>query len=297
MKKTVSLALGSGGARGYAHIGAINELVNNGYKIEAISGSSMGALIGGLYACGKLEEYKNWVLTLDFIDVIKLLDISFAPSGLIKGDKVFEHLEKMIGDILIEELPLKYTAVATDLINQKEIWLQEGKLIDAIRASIAIPSFFTPKEINERVLIDGGITNPLPIAPVMSEMSDIIVAINLNSNKPVKKIRISKEEKEKKEKAKSFFESLLENAREKVKEAKQKSKEELNYLTIISKSMDMMQNILTNYRIAGYKPDILIEIPKSSCDFYEFHRAEEMIKIGKEIAKEAIKDYEKLLSH
>ncbi|WP_281951632.1 patatin-like phospholipase family protein [Nitrosophilus kaiyonis] len=290
--KKISLVLGSGGARGYAHIGAIEEIVKRGYEIVAISGSSMGALIGGLYACGKLDEYKNWVLTLDFLDVIKLLDISFAPSGLIKGDRVFEKLESIIGDILIEELPIDFTAVATDLFKQKEVWFQKGKLIDAIRASIAIPTFFTPKYIDGRVFVDGGIVNPLPIAPVMSEICDLTIAINLNSNKPLlKHIKLSKKEKEEKERAKNFFEELLENAQKKFENIEKEK--ELNYLSIISRSIDTMQNILSNYKIAGYRPDIIIEIPKDSAMFYEFHRAKELIKLGKELAKEALLDFEK----
>lgn len=291
--KKVSLVLGSGGARGYAHIGAIEEIVKRGYKITAISGSSMGALIGGLYACGKLDEYKNWVLTLDFLDVIKLLDISFAPSGLIKGDRVFEKLESMIGDILIEDLDVDFTAVATDLLKQKEVWFQKGKLIDAIRASIAIPTFFTPKKIDNRVFVDGGIVNPLPIAPVMSEICDLTIAINLNSNiKMKKRVKLTKKEKEEKERAKNFFEKLLENAEKKF-EIIGKKEEELNYLSIISRSIDTMQNILSNYKIAGYRPDILIEIPKDSAMFYEFHRAKELIKLGKEVAKERLLEFEK----
>lgn len=292
MKNSVSLVLGSGGARGYAHIGAIEEIVKRGYKIAAISGSSMGALIGGLYACGKLNDYKEWVLTLDFLDVIKLLDISFAPSGLIKGDKVFEKLESMIKDTLIEELDIPYTAVATELTTQKEVWFQKGKLIDAIRASIAIPTFFTPKKINGRVFVDGGIVNPLPIAPIMSQISDLTVAINLNSNKPLlKTIKLTKKEEEEKEKAKNIFEELLKNAEKKFKEYK-KSKEEINYLSVISHSIDTMQNILSNYKIAGYRPDIIIEIPKDSAMFYEFHRAKELIKLGSELARDALNEYE-----
>jgi len=289
--KKISLVLGSGGARGYAHIGAIEEIVKRGYEIVAISGSSMGALIGGLYACGKLDEYKNWVLTLDFLDVIKLLDISFAPSGLIKGDRVFEKLESIIGDILIEDLPIDFTAVATDLLKQKEVWFQKGKLIDAIRASIAIPTFFTPKNINGRVFVDGGIVNPLPIAPVMSEICDLTIAINLNSNKPlIKHIKLSKKEEKEKERAKNFFEELLENAQKKFENIKKE--EELNYLSIISRSIDTMQNILSNYKIAGYRPDILIEIPKDSAMFYEFHRAKELIRLGQKIAKDALIEFE-----
>lgn len=162
-----------------------------------------------MYACGKLNDYKEWVLTLDFLDVIKLLDISFAPSGLIKGDRVFEKLESIIGDTLIEELKIPYTAVATELLTQKEVWFQKGKLIDAIRASIAIPTFFTPHKLDKRVYVDGGIVNPLPIAPIMSQISDITIAVNLNSNRPpVKNIKLTTKEKKRQKKQKTFSSSF-----------------------------------------------------------------------------------------
>ena len=197
--KRISLVLGSGGARGYAHIGVIEELEKNGYEIASISGSSMGALIGALYACGKLQEYKEWVLSLDFLDVAKLLDLSLSKTGFIQGDKVFSIIEKMIGDVLIEELPIKYTAVATDIVRQKEVWIQKGRLLDAIRASIAIPSVFTPKKIGSRYLIDGGVLNPLPIAPTISDDTNLTIAVSLNKTTPKKyKVKTPNEESEKK---------------------------------------------------------------------------------------------------
>ena len=296
MKKSVSLVLGSGGARGYAHIGAIEEILKRGYKIDAVSGSSMGALIGGLYACGKLKEYKEWVLELDFLDVIKLLDLSFAPSGLIKGDKLFEILESLIKDTLIENLNIPYTAVATDLLNQKEVWFQKGRLIDAIRASIAIPTFFTPKKINNKIFVDGGIANPLPIAPIISQMSDLVIAINLNSNsRALIDIKLTKKEQKEKEEAKNIFLELLNNLNINIKEEEKKKDENLTYISLISRSLDIMQNILSSYKIAGYRPDILIEIPKDSAMFYEFHRAKELIRLGSKIAKKALDEYESRL--
>lgn len=198
MKQEISLILGSGGARGYAHIGVIEELLAQGYEIRSIAGSSMGALIGALYACGKLDEFKTWTLTLDIFSVAKLLDFSFTGTGIIQGDKVFHVIEKIIGDVLIEDLPIPYTAVATDLIKQKEIWIQKGRLIDAIRASIAIPTVFTPKKIANRYLIDGGVLNPLPIAPTIADDTDMTIAVNLSANVSKEyKIDIPKKEREK----------------------------------------------------------------------------------------------------
>ena len=181
-KKTISLVLGSGGARGYAHIGVIESLESKGYEIKAISGSSMGALIGGLYAAGKLEAYKEWVLSLDFIDTIKLVEISLSDGGMVNIESVYKKIEELIGDIKIEELPVTYMAVASDIKNHKKIWFKEGKLIDAIRASIAIPTVFSPVVKNDMVLVDGGVMDPLPVDSVASLDADMTIAVNLNAN-------------------------------------------------------------------------------------------------------------------
>ena len=155
--KTISLVLGSGGARGYAHIGVIEAIEKKGYEIKSIAGSSMGALIGGLYAVGKLEEYKQWVLNLNYYDIYQLLSISLVDGGLVDAEKVFDKIKNFIGDVNIEDLPIQYKAVATDLNTQEPIIFEKGKLIDAIRASIAVPTIFVPVYKDNRILVDGGI--------------------------------------------------------------------------------------------------------------------------------------------
>ena len=282
--KTVSLVLGSGGARGYTHIGVIEEIEKRGYKIEAISGSSMGALIGGLYACGKLQEYKEWVLGLDIIDIAKLVDFSFFNNGMIKGDKVFNILEKMIGKVNIEDLEIEYSAVATDITKQKEVWLQKGDLLEAIRASIAIPTIFTPKKIDDRYLIDGGVLNPLPIAPTLSANTDIIIAVNLNAtNTKQYNLRLPKEEIEKQNKILEWFFEF--------KKSSFFDDDEMGIFTIFGKTIDIMQNNILECKMAGYKPDIMINIPNDICGFYEFNKAYEMIELGKMIAKEELEKF------
>ncbi|MEO1937875.1 MAG: patatin-like phospholipase family protein [Sulfurimonas sp.] len=289
--KRVSLVLGSGGARGYAHIGVIEELEKNGYVIESISGSSMGALIGGLYACGKLNEYKEWVLGLDIIDIAKLLDFSFLSSGMIQGDKVFQKIQEMVGEVNIEDLPIKYTAVATDLIKQKEVWIQNGNLLDAIRASIAIPTIFTPKKIENRLLIDGGVLNPLPIAPTISDDTDITIAINLNAYNAKKyDIKIPKKEIEKEYKIKEIFFELKQKAQSFFKKEEKLEFDNMNMFVIIGKTIDIMQNSILECKMAGYAPDIMINIANDTCDFYEFNKAYEMIELGRILAREKIGD-------
>lgn len=180
MSKQIALVLGSGGARGYAHIGVIEEIERRGYEVVCIAGCSMGAVIGGIYAAGKLGEYRDWVESLDYLDVLRLLDVSFR-LGAIRGERVFGKIHEILGEIDIEQLPIPYTAVATDLTNQQEIWFQEGCLHQAMRASAAIPSLFTPVMQGTRMLVDGGLLNPLPIVPVVSTHADLIVAVNLNA--------------------------------------------------------------------------------------------------------------------
>ena len=288
-KKQISLVLGSGGARGYAHIGVIEELLAHGYEIKSISGSSMGALIGALYACGKLETYKEWVLALDLFDVAKLLDFSLSGTGIIQGDKVFRVIEEMIGDVMIEDLSITYTAVATDLIKQKEVWLQKGSLIDAVRASIAIPTVFTPKKIGKRYLIDGGVLNPLPIAPTVSDSTDLTIAVNLSTNVAKGyKIHIPKKEREKESGMKKIFFETAQKAEQLFSREKKSTFDEMDMFDIVGRTIDIMQNAVMECKMAGYSPDIIIGIPNDAGGFYEFNKAYEMIELGRMIAKESL---------
>lgn len=288
-KKTVSLVLGSGGARGYAHIGVIEELMKHGYQIRSISGSSMGALMGGLYACSKLDAYKEWVLTLDMLDVVQLLDFSFSTRGIIQGDKVFKIIEKMIGDVLIEELAISFTAVATDINKQREVWIQKGRLIDALRASIAIPTIFTPMRLDGRELIDGGVLNPIPIAPTLLDNTDMTIVVNLDAKVNKKySIKIPKKQSEKDSGIQKAFSSFIEKTEKLIsKEPKEKS-DELGMFGIIGHTIDTMQKALSEYKIAGYYPDMVINIPHDACGFYEFNRAYEIIELGRVITKEEL---------
>jgi len=280
-EKRVSLVLGSGGARGYAHIGVIDVLLSRGYEIASISGASMGALIGGLYACGKLDEYRDWVLGLDTLDVAYLLDISFSRGGIIEGEKVFEKLHSMIGDTKIEDLPIKYTAVSTDIVRKKEVWFQQGSLLEAIRASIAIPSVFTPVTKENMVLVDGGALNPLPVAPTQSDLTDLIVGVNLYAETPKPDLKTQKSDDERKLKIERTVKDLFIKAREERK---------FTMFDILDKTFDTMQDALTRYRIAGYPPDIMVDVSMHVCGTFDFHKAAEVIEAGRLAAAGAIED-------
>ncbi|UQB80400.1 patatin-like phospholipase family protein [Pseudomonas shirazica] len=331
-----------GWSPGYAHIGVIEEIERRGYDIACIAGCSMGAVIGGIYAAGKLEDYRNWIESLDYLDVLRLVDVSFR-LGAIRGDKVFGQIRKIVGEINIEELRIPYTAVAADLTNQQEIWFQEGCLHQAMRASAAIPSLFTPVMQGNRMLVDGGILNPLPIVPVVSSHCDLIIAVNLNAtNQKQYQLPVI----ERPAAFKMRFDALLSSLGSRLP-FRRKPAEELirieqeivaeglappnpwladaanpegqqpaaaperegapksatgsfiidnvgpaSLLDLINQSFEVMQTSLAQYKIAGYPPDVLINVPKRVCRFFEFYKAPELIALGREIARDTLDIHE-----
>ncbi|MCQ4270104.1 MULTISPECIES: patatin-like phospholipase family protein [Pseudomonas] len=338
MSKRVALVLGSGGARGYAHIGVIEELEARGYEIGCIAGCSMGAVVGGAYAAGKLREYREWIESLDYLDVLRLVDVSFS-LGAIRGEKVFGRIREIVGEIDIQDLPIPYTAVATDLTHQQEIWFQEGSLHQAMRASAAIPSLFTPVVQGNRMLVDGGLLNPLPIVPVVSSHCDLIVAVNLNSSGQ-QHYRLPVIERP--ALLKSRFDALVAALSTRLPfRRREESGEPLlliaaeggetvdpwldaapdaqqpsaapqgnsspksasgsrvlenvgpaSLLDLVNQSFEVMQTSLAQYKIAGYPPDVLINVPKRVCRFFEFYKAPELIQLGRQIASDTLDSYE-----
>ena len=338
MKKTIALVLGSGGARGYAHIGVIEELESRGYEIGCIAGCSMGAVVGGIYAAGKLDQYRDWIQSLDYLDVLRLVDVSFR-LGAIRGEKVFGQIRNIVGEINIEDLRIPYTAVATDLTHQQEIWFQEGCLHQAMRASAAIPSLFTPVMQGNRMLVDGSLLNPLPIVPVVSSHCDLIVAVNLSStlqshyqlpviqrpaafkgrfdnlmsslgsripfrNKHAEQLLNLEQEllTPLEEPQRNPWLDSTQPARPGAQEGSPKSATgsviidnvgPASLLDLINQSFEVMQTSLAQYKIAGYPPDILINVPKRVCRFFEFYKAQELIALGRMIARDTLDRYER----
>ncbi len=285
-KTTVSLVLGSGSAKGLAHIGVINWLNHNGYDIRSVAGSSMGALVGGIYACGELDTYSQWVLALEKMDIIRLLDFSFSSKGLFKGERVINVLKELIGERNIEDLPISYTAVATDLDRGKEIWLNSGSLFEAIRASIAIPTLLTPHHYLGKHMLDGGLVNPIPIAPTLSDKTDITVAVNLRGKSASKLDPPGKSPMHHGAMENNYRKKILQFINGLQKALDRESKEEIDLFRVLDKSMDTMQTTLTRFQLAAYSPDFVIEIPRNACNFYEFHRAEYLIGLGWQKADE-----------
>jgi NTE family protein len=283
---TVSLVLGSGGARGLAHIGVIEWLNENGYHIRSISGSSMGALIGGIYAAGKLDIYANWVQALERLDVIRLLDVSFGRSGIFKGEKIINTLKGLIGDANIEDLPIKFTAVATDLDAGKEVWFDKGPLFDAIRASIAIPTVFTPVKYHGHTLVDGGLVNPLPIAPTLSDLTDLTIAVSL-SGRPEPKKHADKPPPPPSTRRNKYHQTIVDFIDELQQKWVKKEPDDLGFVNVVSQSIDTMQSMIARFKLASYSPDVIIMIPKNASGFFEFERASELIEIGRRRADQA----------
>ncbi len=287
-KKTVSLVLGSGGARGYAHIGVIEELEKEGYKIKSIAGSSMGALVGGLYAAGKLEEYKAWVLTLSISDMMSMVSLASESGGVINIDRVFEKIHSLIGDIRIEELPIKFTAVATDITNQREIWFTTGRLIDAIRASAAIPMVFLPVRDGKNLLVDGGVLNPLPLSVVAGDGNDYTIAVDVGAGIP-NPYRVSvppSMQKQQKGIYDALFSFFGRDKNETLPEP-----EDTGVMTIVRKTLDTAQYHLVRRLLKEQHYDLLVEISNKVCDFYEFQRAYEIIEIGRLSTRDALKTF------
>lgn len=273
--KRVALVLGSGGARGLAHVGIIRHIESLGHEIVYISGCSVGALVGGIYAAGQLESYMEWARKLEKRDMFSLLDLAFGWTGLFKGDRLMSVLKELVGDHVIEDLSIGFTAVATDLTEQREIWLNRGPLFDAIRASIAIPTVFTPHVYLGRVLVDGGLLNPIPIAPALNQAADLIVAVNLNAPSRGPRRRAS---------------DLVrpDEAEEEKRPGHGDDPKIPGIIDVVTASLDLMQNSIARMKLASYSPDIVIDVPRDACLFYEFYRAEELIALGHECAQAAL---------
>ncbi len=290
----VALVLGSGGARGLAHIGAIEVLEKHGVDIVAIAGSSMGALVGGIHAAGRLRDYRDWVCALERSDVLRLLDFAFGHPGLIKGEKVIGVMKELVGEHRIEDLPVEFTAVATDIAGQREVWINSGPLFDAIRASIAIPMVFTPHRVGGRELVDGGLLAPVPVAPMRQVQADVVIAVDVNARdasglhalaprtRPAAPAEPESTPAEPgiRERIAAVFESMLDRS--------SPMPTQPGLMDLMSRSLDTMQAQLSRLQLAIDPPDLLIRVPRDTCMFHEYWRAAEVIEAGREAARRAL---------
>lgn len=292
----VALVLSSGGARGIAHIGVIQELEKLGYEISSICGSSIGAVIGGLYAAGKLNEYKDWICSLDRMDVFNLMDFNIRSFGFIKGEKVFKHMADWLENINIEDLRMPFTCIATDIYNRKEQIFNEGNLLKAIRASVAIPGMLPPVEYPSGYFFDGGVSNPIPINRIKRTENDLLIAVDLNAFVPNFKNEIKISSKNLHKNSKTADDSRLGRLKMVFQNAilpiqsgvPKKTKENPSYFSVMNGMFDMMQEQISSYTIEAYPPDILVKIPRDICSTFEFHRSNYLVELGKTEIRKAL---------
>lgn len=292
---SVSLVLGSGGARGLAHIGVIQWLEENGYEIRAIAGSSMGALVGGIYAAGELDAYRRWVTALDRADVLRLLDLSFRWGGLLKGDRIVDRLRDLIGDREIGDLPISYTAVATDLERGREVWLSRGPLFNAIRASIAVPLLFTPHEINGRKLLDGGLLNPLPMAPTLHDQNDVTIVVNVDARpdhplahrQPAERdpSAASRTDHDGPDSQREGVKGIIQDLQDRLTTERRR---DWGFFEVMMLSIETMQSTIARMKMAPYAPDHYLVIHNDIARAHEFYRARELIQLGHDTAARSL---------
>ncbi len=298
--KNVALVLSSGGPRGFAYIGAIEELLDRGYKISSIAGVSAGSLIGGIYAAGGLDAFKEWLFGLDPMDVVTLMDFSLSRNYLVKGEKVIRTIKKRVPEVNIEDLPIPFTAIATDLFTGEEVIFREGPLFEAIRASISIPSMFKPAEYRGRTLVDGGIVNTFPLNRVQRTPGDILVGFNVNQ------IDISAVQEFLDNRAainkKKTDGNLLGRIQASIQELRliaDGRDEHLpvsaneNYFKILQRSFGIMNGALARMGIDLTPPDILVDLPFDTYHgVYGYSHAQEIAQIGRNLMAEALNRYE-----
>ena len=278
--RDVALVLSSGGARGLAHIGAIEELLDQGYRITSIAGCSMGALIGGVYAAGKLEDFREWMKTIDRKKMLELTDFSFSLNHLVKGTRIIEAIMEFVPDMPIEELPIPYCAIATDWISGKEVVFRKGSLFEAIRASISLPTFYEPVRRDGMILIDGGVTNPIPLNRVERHEGDLLIGIDVSGHDYKAQWDMQQELVEKRKRSTSLSQQILNRL--------MPDNLDFNYYTMLSRVSSLMirQNSLLMAQLT--QPDVLVDIQMARYGGFDYDKSEKLIAIGRQKTRQTL---------
>jgi NTE family protein len=292
VRPTIGLALGGGAARGFAHIGIIRALIKQGIVPDVIVGTSIGAVVGGCYAAKELDSLEIWARSLSVRSVLGYLDLSLSGSGLINGNHLATKLETNLKDSRIDDLPIRFAAIATEFNTGHEIWLTRGRLADALRASYALPGIFTPVLIGGRWLVDGALVNPVPVSAARALGARLVIAVNLNSDLFGRGTIIASHG--------SDDEPLVE-MHDKPNGFRRMFSRESNLRrhflgkhgrpgipTVMIEAFNVMQDRITRARLAGDPPDVLISPRLGNVGWFDFHRAEEAIDIGTEAAEKAM---------
>jgi len=285
MKKNVALVLSSGGSRGCAHIGAINMLEKNGYKITSVAGTSMGALVGGIYATGQLQQFEEWISSLDILEVLRLIDFSISKKGLVKGKKIIDKIRQIVPERNIEDLSIPFCAVATDIIGETEVVFTEGNLFKAIRASISIPTVFQPVKIGDRYFVDGGLTNPIPVNRVKRYKGDLLIVVNVSSPISYEKKSIETEKL-----SDNRYSEQIKLIKEKLNNLiPTKKTDDIGIFNLTNNSIGTMMRKISDLTLEQQKPDLLINISKEAFGTYDFYKAKEIIIEGERATLDALR--------
>ena len=276
----LGIALGSGSARGWAHIGVLRALAAAGIEPDIVCGTSIGALVGGAYAAGRLDALETWVRSLSLLDVIGFMDVTLTRGGLITGEKLFKGLRRFHSDVAIQELGKPFAAVATDFGSGREIWLQKGSLLDAVRASTALPGIFPPVKLAGQWLMDGGLVNPVPVSVCRALGAEVVIAVNLNGdlttrNVPSRGIRAPRTQRLA---ARLKFHGAGGLLAAQLLEPKQRNP---GVFEVLAGALYIMQDRITRSRMAGDPPDAVLAPRVAHIRLLEFHRAEEAIEAGR----------------
>lgn len=306
MSKNVALVLGSGGARGLAHIGAIEALEERGYTITSIAGCSMGSIIAGMYAAGQLKEAKDWFLSVDKQLILRMMDINLlSGNSIVKGERIIAELEKVVPDRPIEQLNIPCTIVATDMIHSDEVLFRTGSLFEAVRASISIPLFFKPVQIGKRLLIDGGILNPLPLHVIERTPGDILVAADISGkdSMPIEEVyepidvegKLAEVKKSGIPVPKSWEQQLRSLGKRVDNILEQRARDlgrKVSFVSLLDRMSDIQiqQNTLLSLRLTP--PDVHAVMRQYAYNTFDFDKAEQIIADGKKIMNEALDKYE-----
>lgn len=291
----IGLALGSGSARGWAHIGVIKALAEHGIHPDIVCGTSIGSFVGAAYVCDRLQELEDWARELDKRAIIKLMDVSFQAGGLVEGRKFVEFLRQLIGEPDFAGLTKQFRTVAANLNTGREVWLGEGDVLDAVRASMALPGFLTPFQTENSWLVDGGLVNPVPVSVCRALGAEVVIAVNLNGgivgkhfdrNKPVENV-VSRKAKSDTNSFEKLSDDVVEKLANLINFARNNGSRAPGLFDVMGGAINIMQDRITRSRMGGDPPDIVIEPRLADIGLFEFDRAAEAIEAGCDAVKRA----------
>lgn len=285
MKKNIALVLSSGGARGCAHIGAIKVLERHGFRITSVAGTSMGALVGGIYATGQLQAFEEWISSLDLWEVLRLTDFSISKKGFVKGKKVIEKIKEIVPERNIEDLSVPFCAVATEILSGTETIFTKGNLYEAIRASISIPTVFQPLKIGNSYFVDGGLMNPIPVNRIKRNKDDLLVVVDVNSPIPYKK----KDNKQEQVQPGRHLEQISRIQHKLNDLIPKKSNEEVSIFNLTNRSISIMTHKISDLILDKQQPDLLISISKDAFGTFDFYKAKQIIEEGEVVTQNTLK--------